>query len=331
MQKTDKSQKGAVMHRRVKTSTVKSRKDLARPKKMAKIEKKRRSIVVIDRDLVPEEPRATKNEKRIEVLVQEQMEEQRSQMSVIAAEQPAKMPKLEAERTQVPEVEVKQVETKSVEMPRADMARVHERMRARTEMKQPERTKISAKELKEQAIKKALGAAEKTVSKMTAKKNRQPIRVHFGLGRVVLALSCAAAVVFAIVYFVNLNAPDISFKVAAMQTGIEASYPSYVPRDFNLSDITSENGKITLNFQNTKTGESFSLIEEKSAWDSNALLENFVKDKYGDDHTVLKENGLTIYVKGGDAAWVNGGVFYRLEAKVGALTKKQIRTMAAST
>jgi hypothetical protein len=145
-----------------------------------------------------------------------------------------------------------------------------------------------------------------------------------------LALVCSAAAVFAIVYFVNLNAPNISLKVAAMQTGIEASYPAYVPRDYSLSDITSESGKITLNFKNSATGEGFSLVEEKSSWDTNALLNNYVRKEYNEDYTVIKEQGLTIYISNGDAAWVNGGIIYKLRAATNSLTKKQIKSIAVS-
>lgn len=195
--------------------------------------------------------------------------------------------------------------------------------------------KLTAKELKDQAIQKALANAAKsvdsneTMKSKKAKKQKAP-KVHFGLGRVVLALSCAAAAVFAIVYFVNLNMPDISMRVAAMQTGIDAKYPGYVPRDFSLSDITSEDGKITLNFRNAGTGDAFSLIEEQSSWDSNALLTNFVKDEYGENYSIVREQGLTIYISGSDAAWVNGGVVYKINTTSGSLTKKQINTIATS-
>ena len=186
----------------------------------------------------------------------------------------------------------------------------------------------TAKQLKEAAIEKALASAAKNES--NTKKTKKAPRTQFGFKRVVLALACAAAAVFAIVYFVNLNAPDISLKVAAMQTGIEASYPSYVPRDFNLSDITSENGKITLNFKNSSTGDSFSLIEEKSSWDSNALLSNYVRSNFDEDFSTMREQGLTIYIDNSNAAWVNGGIVYKLNVVSGSLTKKQIRSIATS-
>ena len=119
-------------------------------------------------------------------------------------------------------------------------------------------------------------------------------------------------------------------RVAAMQTGIDASYPGYVPRGFSLSDITSENGKIVLNFKNASTGDAFSLIEEQSSWDSNALLTNFVKDEYGEKYSIVREQGLTMYVSDSDAAWVNGGVVYKIKTTSGSLTKKQINTIATS-
>ena len=186
--------------------------------------------------------------------------------------------------------------------------------------------KLTAKELKVNAIEKALASAAKTEPQT---KEKMP-HIHFGFKRILLALVCSAAAVFAIVYFVNLNAPNISLKVAAMQTGIEASYPTYVPRDFNLSDIASEDGKITLNFKNSATGESFSLVEEKSSWDTNTLLNNFVRKEYSDNYVTVKEQGLTLYISGSDAAWVNGGVIYKLRASPNSLTKKQIKSIAVS-
>lgn len=191
----------------------------------------------------------------------------------------------------------------------------------------------TAKQLKDQAIQKALAAAS-LPSKESAvaddDKQLQKTKHHFGIGRVVLALSCAAAAVFAIVYFVNLNMPDISLKVAAIQTGIEATYPSYIPRDFSLSGIVSENGKISLNFSNGSTGETYTITEENSSWDSNALLMNYVKEVYGDNYTVVRERGLTIYISGSNASWANGGIVYKLTADSGVLTKKQISSIATS-
>jgi len=191
---------------------------------------------------------------------------------------------------------------------------------------QATQTRPTAQELKATAIEKALSTTMKQESPVVKEKTH----FHFGLKRVLLALVCSAVAVFTIVYFVNLNAPNISLRVAAMQTGIEASYPAYVPRDYSLSDITSENGKITLNFKNTEANAAFSLVEEKSSWDTNALLNNFVRNEYGDDYTVIREQGLTIYINNSNATWVNGGIVYKLSAEGNTLTKKQIKSIAVS-
>ena len=216
-----------------------------------------------------------------------------------------------------------------VATPHPMQALVNEKMKNRSSVSSAENKKLSAKELKDQAIKKALAAASKTTEKERSADEKAG-KLHFGFGRILLAMSCAAAAVFAIVYFVNLNMPDLSLRVAAMQTGINASYPSYVPRDFSLSDITSEEGKITLNFKNSSSGDAFSLIEETSSWDSNALLTNYVKDAYNDNYTVIREQGITLYVNNSDATWVNGGVLYKLKTLSGSLTKKQIKAIAVS-
>ncbi|MBR3254077.1 hypothetical protein IKF86_02415 [Candidatus Saccharibacteria bacterium] len=214
------------------------------------------------------------------------------------------------------------------QIPSVDMSGIHEKMRQRTVAAPVQQNKQTAQQIKQHEIQKALKTASATPKQ---KKSKKPdVKFHFGFGRIMLALACAAAAVFAIVYFVNLNSPDISLKVAAMQTGIEASYPSYIPRDFSLSDITSENGKVTLNFSNSSTGDAYTIIEEKSSWDSNALLSNFVKKTYGEDFTTIRENGLTIYIHNSDATWVNGGVVYKLQCKAGSLTKKQLRAIAVS-
>lgn len=304
MQKSAKNQ-GATARRKIKASTVKSRKDVRRPNRIQK-----QSIKIIDRNETAQEPaRELKTKKQIKILPIEQIAAQE------IAQQQAQF-----------EQKIQEQQVKQQTQTAPDLARVHERMRART-VAAPQPTKLSAKEIKDREIKKAISEADKITAE---KKTKKPAKIHFGVGRVVLALSCAAAAVFAIVYFVNLSAPDLSLRVAAMQTGIEASYPSYVPRDFSLSDITSENGKITMSFINRGTGEAFTLVEEKSSWDSNALLENFVRREYGEDYAIVRENGLTLYIKDSDAAWVNGGMVFKLKTTSGTLTKKQIRAIAVS-
>ena len=85
-----------------------------------------------------------------------------------------------------------------------------------------------------------------------------------------------------------------------------------------------------MTFTNSAIDSSFTLTEEKSSWDTNALLSNFVKEEYGENYTVIREQGLTIYISGSDAAWVNGGIVYKIDTTSGSLTNKQIRSIAVS-
>lgn len=299
MQKSE-TNKGTVMHRRVQTSTVKSRKNLQRPAKAA--------------------------EKVSVNITQRKMMRDISRNPVVTSRKVIRPVTMQVNKQPISQPVTQQKAQQEVQMPKADMAKIHERMRMRTEMKEEPRPMISGKEMKEQAIQKALKAAEKAPRQ---EKKQKKIKTQLGFGRVVLALSCAAAAVFAIVYFTNLNSPDISFQVAAIQSGIDAVYPSYVPRDYSLADITSESGKIVMNFTNYTNGASFTLIEEASSWDTKALLEKFVKEEYSDAYSTVKENGLTIYIDDNDAAWVNGGKVFKIKTTSGSLTKKQIRAIAA--
>ena len=198
----------------------------------------------------------------------------------------------------------------------------------RNTLNKPSEPSISAKEIKEREIKKAIASAKSTKIEQKEVKMKQGLR--FGFGRIVLALSCAALTTFAIAYFVNLNMPDLSLRVAAIQTGIEASYPSYIPRGYSTSSISSEDGKVVLDFHNSAENKSFTIIEEVSSWDSNALLANYVKTEFGENYSTVREQGLTIYVSGSNAAWVNGGILYKIDASSDVLSNKQIRSIAVS-
>lgn len=148
--------------------------------------------------------------------------------------------------------------------------------------------------------------------------------------RFLIAFACSAACVAALGFLVYANMPDLSVKVAAMQTGIEASYPSYIPRNYQLSSVSpNKDGDIILHFTGPENGY-FTIIEKNSSWDSTALLNNYVKPTYGEDYTVLHEQGLTIYLSGADASWVNGGILYKMTSSDPTLTKKQIKNIATS-
>ena len=189
--------------------------------------------------------------------------------------------------------------------------------------------RLSAREIKEQEIAKAINATNRQITRKQAKARKYP-PMEFGFKKVALALAMSAAAVLGIVYLVDTNSPDISLKVAAMQNGINAVYPEYTPRGYILSDITSENGKVTLNFKNPETGTSYSLVEENIEASDTTTLAEYVSDTFGENYTKLEEQGTIVYIGSGGAAWVDGGVFYKLKVSSGSLTRKQILTIATT-
>lgn len=194
----------------------------------------------------------------------------------------------------------------------------------------PTKEERSAKEIKDSAIKNAL----KSVSSLDTEEASTPAptisaKKNFGAKKLALALGCAALAVGVVAYFVSTNTPDLSVRVAAMQSGIDASYPAYVPRGYSLSDIVSEENKLSMTFS-ASDGNSFELVEEKSAWDNETLEENYVKSTWGNNYTSVREQGITIYISASDATWVNGGLLYKLNASGNNLTKKQIKSIVVS-
>lgn len=175
-------------------------------------------------------------------------------------------------------------------------------------------------------------AAVKPVAPIKAKTaaSSKTLAKHNKGARVFFAFLCSSAVVAALFFVVQSNMPDISIKVAAMQTGIQATYPSYVPRDYRLSGVyTAQDNSVAMDFLGPNQAK-FTLTEEKLPWDSTALLNRFVKPKWGEDFTTIKEQGITIYVSGSNAAWVNAGIVYKITNFHGELTKKQIKNIVTS-
>ena len=223
---------------------------------------------------------------------------------------------------------------------------------ARKAKKAEEASIVTSKALKDAAIKKALAEmeavrentiAEKVMlkemkadkaakaSKKTRKKAEKEVK-HLKKrkgGRILLAFATSAACVLALAAIVKVNLPNISVTVAAVQTGVDAKYPNYVPRDFSIHDVYTNGSAVIIKFDGPNN-QSFTLSEEKSSWDSNALLTNYVKGAYGTAYDTIREQGITVYINHSNAAWVNNGIFYRITADNGVLSKKQIKNIVGS-
>lgn len=207
------------------------------------------------------------------------------------------------------------------------------RMAARKGAQQPQH--LSAQELKERAIQQALRKVDKidgdkTMAAQFVDDSEQK-KLHFWQRKGFAIAAGMAVISLALLgYLIQLNLPDISVRVTAMQTGIEKIYPSYVPSNYRLDGLVKEDaGRVTMNFKNDQD-KKFTLMEEKSSWDSAAVYANYVKKNWGADYSIAKGQGLTIYVSGSNAAWVNGGVFYVITDDTGTLTSSDLHDIAVS-
>lgn len=180
----------------------------------------------------------------------------------------------------------------------------------------------SSQAVKQEIVAKALANSKKPeVSKKSLKK-RFP--------RAFSAATASLAVLVLGGYLTYLNMPTISIRVAAVQAGIDASYPDYRPDGYRLSGpIAYNDGEVSMRFAATAGPQNFSITEKKSSWDSSAVLENYVTPKVGEDYVTYTEGGLTIYTYDNKAAWVNGGILYTIDGDA-PLSNDQIRRIATS-
>ncbi|QHN42686.1 hypothetical protein GII36_02340 [Candidatus Mycosynbacter amalyticus] len=180
----------------------------------------------------------------------------------------------------------------------------------------------SASIIKQAAINEAIDSAPKHHAKQhkTRSHKRRLTGIVFG---------CFALVLFG-GYLTYLNVPNLSVRVAAAQAGIDASYPGYQPDGYRLNGpVAYSDGQVQMQFAANTGTSDFTLKQSKSSWDSSALLENYVREKAGDDYTTSQEKGITIYSYKGNAAWVSGGILYTIDGNA-PLSPDQIRKIATS-
>lgn len=199
-----------------------------------------------------------------------------------------------------------------------------EKAHARIQAKQPQihRTIKPAGVLKKEAIDEAMEKApQHNGNKQIKRTSRAPRMLSFA--------SMALSVLLLAGYFTYINLPNLSVRVAAAQAGIEASYPGYRPDGYRLAGVNYEKGSVSLDFSANAGPQSYTVTQRQTSWDSTAVRENYVKSTWGDNAMPYSERGLTIYAHEGNAAWVNGGIFYTITGDA-PLSTSQVRSIAAS-
>ena len=131
-------------------------------------------------------------------------------------------------------------------------------------------------------------------------------------------------------YFTYLNMPSLSVRVAAAQAGVNATYPEYRPDGYSLhGPVAYDQGQVSMKFAANGGPQNFSITQTKSSWDSSALEENYVSEASNGGYVPYVEHGIKIYVFDNNAAWVNGGVLYKITGDA-PLSNDQIRRIATS-
>lgn len=147
------------------------------------------------------------------------------------------------------------------------------------------------------------------------------------------SLAASAAVVLILGgFFAYQYRSYAAVKVAAARSGVNAQLPAQ-PAGFSLSDkVQYKAGEIRLAYKSNSDDRNFAVTQSASAWNSEALEENFVAQLPPPHSSTLYPNGKTVYTYGSDgtnATWVSGGVWYKVEAN-SALSSSQLQSIINS-
>lgn len=130
--------------------------------------------------------------------------------------------------------------------------------------------------------------------------------------RIILITASILAIVGICIYFLLISLPTIFIGIANAKSGFEASIPSYCPGSYSRDGLASySEGQVVINYKSNNNTDSFSLKQAKSSWDSSAV-KNMVNEASTGKFNTTEKNGLTIFYYNNDAAWVNGGILYKI-------------------
>ncbi|MDB5186679.1 MAG: hypothetical protein JWM07_151 [Candidatus Saccharibacteria bacterium] len=177
--------------------------------------------------------------------------------------------------------------------------------------------------IKNEAIAEAMAKTPKHNAK--AKTVKQP-RKH---SRTLSLMSASLAMIMLAGYFTYLNMPNLSVRVAAAQAGFDATYPGYHPDGYRINKVAYTDGQVGIQYVANGSEQNFTIKQEKSGWDSSALLANYVEPTSKGGYIPHSEQGITVYVFDNNAAWVNDGIRYTINGNA-PLSSEQILDLATS-
>jgi hypothetical protein len=132
-------------------------------------------------------------------------------------------------------------------------------------------------------------------------------------------------------FFTYYSLPSMRMQIASRKSGFIASVPRYKPSGFGLNTaIQYQPGRVTMRYTSaTDAGNNFTITQEKTALDSASMVNSYLgttKDKAVEQSS----NGRTVYIyNGSNATWVDGGIWYNIQANA-QLSTDQLLRIAAS-
>lgn len=180
-------------------------------------------------------------------------------------------------------------------------------------------------------FKKALESANAHEKHAVKKPKTRRIAHKLGLGRKGMRVATASLALLLLAgFFAYQNIPNISMQIASSRAGFSAQMPGYTPAGFGVSGPMQYGpGYVAVNFASRSDDQNFKVTQRVSSWNSEALADNFLA-KNDKQYQAFEDKGRTIYVyDGGNATWVNGGVWYQIEGNTN-LKNDQLVDIASS-
>lgn len=131
-------------------------------------------------------------------------------------------------------------------------------------------------------------------------------------------------------YLTYLNIPNLSIRVAAANSGINASLPSYQPAGYQIhGPIAYQEGEVNVSYKQTGSSLGYKITQRPSDWDPLATLDNYVETDSKNDYQIHSVEGLTVYTYKKKAVWVNDGILHIIDGNA-PLSTQQVERIVAS-
>lgn len=120
------------------------------------------------------------------------------------------------------------------------------------------------------------------------------------------------AIVLLVGFYAYQNKAGAEFQTAASKAGIHASLPGYTPSGYAMSGpVQYQPGEVTVSFKSNSDERNYSLSQQSSNWNSDALAANLASQP--GNYNTVQDGDKTIFVdQNSNASWVKNGVLYEI-------------------